>query len=69
MEKVAIKCWDVEFGQLDHFAFECRVDSHLVVSERGSDSQLLQCKTHVKEQFVDIDYGGVDDSIGLLMSA
>ena len=69
MEMVAIKCWNVEFGQLDHFALECRVDSHLVVSERGFDSQFPQCKTHVKEQFVDIDYGGVDESIGLLMSA
>ena len=69
MEKVAIKCWNVELGQLDHFALECRVDSRLVVSEGGSDSQFLQCKTHVKEQFVDIDYGGVDESIGLLMSA
>ena len=69
MEMVAIKCWNVEFGQLDHFALECRVESRLVMSERGSDGQLLQCKTHVKEQFVDIDYGGVDESIRLLMSA
>ena len=43
-------------------------ESIVVVFERGPDSQFLQCKTHIKEQFVNINYGGVDESIRLLMS-
>lgn len=43
--------------------------SVVIMSDRWLDSQFLQCKTYVKEQFVDIDYGGFDESIELLMSA